>query len=74
MHVVEGVEHTTPASIASAMNCYFSLIGQCLADKISVVAATVLSRESPESAPFSFREIDDETVLKYLLALKQHRC
>ena len=32
--VVDGVEHTTPASIASVLNCYFSSIGRSLANKI----------------------------------------
>ncbi|CAH3020712.1 unnamed protein product, partial [Porites evermanni] len=36
--VVDGVEHTTPASIASVLNCYFSSIGRSLANKISAAA------------------------------------
>ena len=72
--VVEGVEHTNPASIATAMNCYFSSIGQCLADKISTVAATLFSPKSLENlSSFSLREVDEETVLKHLLTLKTNK-
>ena len=36
--VIEGVEHTTPASIASVVNYYFAHIGRSLANKISTAA------------------------------------
>ena len=36
--VVDDVEHTTPASIASVLNCYFAAIGRSLANKISAAA------------------------------------
>jgi len=67
--VVDGVEHTTPASIASVLNCYFASIGRSLANKISA-AAMFPVRSANKLQSFSLYEVDEETVLKHLLSLK----
>ena len=70
--VVDGVEHTTPASIASVLNCYFASIGRSLANKISAAAMLpVISATKLQS--LSLYEVDEETVLKHLLSLKTNK-
>ena len=70
--VVDGVEHTTPASIASVLNCYFASIGRSLANKISA-AAMFPVRSATKLQSFSLYEVDEETVLKHLLSLKTNK-
>ena len=70
--VIEGVEHTIPASIASVLNCYFASIGRSLANKISA-AAIFLVRSPTKLQSFSLYEVDEETVLKHLLSLKTNK-
>ena len=70
--VVDGVEHTTPASIASVLNCYFSSIGRSLANKISA-AAMFPVRSATMLQSFSLDEVDEKTVLKHLLSLKTNK-
>lgn len=70
--VVEGVEHTTPASISSVFNCYFASIGRSLANKISA-AAMFLVRSPMNLQSFLLYEVDEETVLKYLLSLRTNK-
>ena len=70
--VADGVEHTTPASIASVLNCFFASIGRSLANKISA-AAMFPVRSATKLQSFSLYEVDEETVLKYLLSLKTNK-
>ena len=70
--VVEGVEHTTPASIASVLNYYFAYIGRSLANKIST-AAMFPVRSATKLQSFSLNKGDEETVLKHLLSLKTNK-
>ena len=70
--VADGVEHTTPASIASVLNCFFASIGRSLANKISA-AAMFPVRSAAKLQSFSLYEVDEETVVKYLLSLKTNK-
>lgn len=72
--MADGVQLTSPSSIATAMNIYFSSIGKFLAEKISS-RVTVQSVHSPTmtQSVFYLNEIDEETVLKLLLSLKTNK-
>ena len=70
--VIEGVEHTTPASIASVLDCYCEFIGRSLANKISA-AAMFPVRSATKLQSFSLYEVDEETVLEHLLSLKTNK-
>jgi len=70
--VVDGAEHTTPASIASVLNCYFASSGRSLANKISA-AAMFPVRSGTKLQSFSLYEVDEETVIKHLLSLKTNK-
>ena len=67
--VVDGVKHTTPASIASVLKCYFASIRRTLANKISA-AVMFPVRSAMELQSFLLSEVDEKTVLKHLLSLK----
>ena len=54
--VVEGVEHTTPASIASMLNYYFAHIGRSLANKIAT-AVMFPVRSATKLQSFSLNEV-----------------
>ena len=70
--VVDGVKHTTPASIASMLNCYFSSIGRSLANKISAAAMFPVT-SATKLQSLSLHEVDEKTVLKHLLSLKTNK-
>ena len=68
--IVKGVEHTIVAPIASVLNCYFASIGRSVVNKIFVAAAMSPVRSATKLQSFLLYEVDEETVLKYLLSLK----
>ena len=71
--VADGVQITSPSSIATTMNIYFSSIGKFLAEKIS--SRVTVQSPSPvmTQSVFHLNEIDEETVLKLLLSLKTNK-
>ena len=70
--VSEGIQHTTTASIATAMNTHFASIGKALADKISSIF-TVSNYSNVNENSFMLREVDVNCVLDLLLSLKTNK-
>ena len=71
--ISNGVQHSTPKSIASAMNSFFASIGRLLADKIP---NTNLSRNRHNNLTvpqFYMSEVDEQFVLQQLLSLKPNK-
>ena len=62
--ISDGIQHTTPKSIASALNSFFASIGRRLADKIMTTCSNRnLALEKPLSQ-FQFTELEEFFVLQ----------
>ena len=71
--ITDGVQHSTPKSIASTLNSFFASIGKVLADRI--VTLNVPSERVTSSVDTSFHllELQESTVLQKLLSLKPNK-
>ena len=66
----DGIQHTTPKSIASAMNTFFASIGKRLADKITTTWLSCNSCTDLPKSQFQLAELEESFVLQQLPALK----
>ena len=72
--ISDGVQYSSPKSIASALNSYFASIGKMLADKI--ISVVISNDETVPRLPenyFQLNELDESTVLLQLLSLKPNK-
>ena len=67
---IGGIRHTTPKSIASAMNSFFASIGKRLADKITTTWPSCNSSTDLPKSQFQLAELEESFVLQQLLVLK----
>ena len=70
--ISDGIQHTTPKSIASAMNSFFASIGKRLADKITTWPSCNSSTDLLKSQ-FQLAELEESFVPQWLLALKTNK-
>ena len=71
--ISDGIQHTTPKSIASALNSFFASIGRRLADKIrSTWSYRNLVSEQPLSQ-LQLTELEESFVLQQLASLKANK-
>ena len=70
--ISDGIQHTTPKSIASAMNSFFASIGKRLADKITTWPSCNSSTDVLKSQ-FQLAELEESFVPQRLLALKTNK-
>lgn len=71
--ISDGVQHSTPKSIASVLNSFFASIGKTLADKI---VPRIISDEgviSPAETSFQLLKLHESTVLQQLRYLKPNK-
>ena len=71
--ISDGIQHTTPKSIASAMNSFFASIGKRLADKITTTWPSCNSSTDLLKSQFQLAELEESFVPQQLLALKTNK-
>ena len=71
--ISDGIQHTTPKSIASAMNSFFASIGKRLADKITTTWPSCNSSTDFLKSQFQLAELEESFVPQQLLALKTNK-
>ena len=71
--ISDGIQHTTPKSIALAMNNFFESIGKRLADKITTTWPSCNSSTDLPKLRFQLAELEESFVLQQLLALKTNK-
>ena len=71
--ISDGIQHTTPKSIASAMNSFFASIGKRLADKITTTWPSCNSSTDLLRSQFQLAELEESFVPQRLLALKTNK-
>jgi hypothetical protein len=71
--ISNGVQHSTPKSIASAMNSFFASIGRLLADKIPNTNLSCNRHNNLTVPQFYMSEVDEQFVLQQLLSLKPNK-
>ena len=69
----DGIQHTTPKSIASAMNSSFASVGKRLADKITTTWPSCNSSTDLPKSQFQLAKLEESFVLQQLLALKTNK-
>ena len=71
--ISDGIQHTTPKYIASAMNSFFASIGKRLADKITTTWPSCNSSTDLPKSQFQLAELEEAFVLEQLLALRTNK-
>lgn len=71
--ISDGVQYSTPKSIASVMNSFFASIGGLLADKIPNTYPNCNPYNNPTVSQFHMTELDEQFVLHQLLSLKTNK-
>ena len=72
--ISDGVQYSTPKTIASVMNSFFASIGKLLADKIPNTYPSCNSfYNNTTVSPFHMTEVDEQFVLHQLLSLKTNK-
>ena len=71
--VSDGIQHTTPKSIASAINSFFVPIGKRLADNITTTWPSCNSNTDLPKSQFQLAELEESFVSQQLLALKTNK-
>ena len=72
--ISDGVQYSTPKTIALVMNSFFASIGKLLADKIPNTYPSCNSfYNNTTVSPFHMTEVDEQFVLHQLLSLKTNK-
>jgi hypothetical protein len=68
--ISDGIQHTTPKSIASALNSFFASIGRRLADKIRTIWPNRVLVLEQQLSQLQLTELEESFVLQQLTTLK----
>ena len=72
--VTDGVKHSDPKSIATALNTYFASVGKSLAAKFTTVSQTFTASPTPvPETMFELEEVQESYVLAQLQTLKTNK-
>ena len=71
--ISDGIQHTTPKSIASAVNSFFASIGKRLAYKITTTWLSCNSSTDLLKSQFQLVELEESFVPQQLLAVKTNK-
>ena len=71
--ISDEIQHTTPKSIASAMNSFFASIGKRLADKITTAKPSCNSKTDLPKSQLQLAELKESFVLQEHLTLKTNK-